>query len=359
MPRLVNVTPKYRKHKASGQALVTLDGTDFYLGPYGTRASRIKYDRRVGEWIQNGRRLPTTSGAVLDVVELCDAYWAHAKSYYVKDGRMTDEVDCIKTALRFVTTNYADVPVTEFGPLALKNVRQKMIDAGLSRGYINKTVGRIRRMFRWGVANEFVPSSIHQALLAVPGLSKGRSEARETTPIPPVAPQTVDATLTELSPVVADMVRFQRLTGCRPGEVCAIRPRDVTRTGDVWEYRPEGHKMAHTGRERIVWIGPKAQAVITPYLVREPDAYCFVTTRGNHGRYTKESYRAVIRSAAERAKATPWNPNQLRHLAATEIRREYGLEAAQVILGHAQANVTQVYAERDAERAKKVMLAIG
>jgi hypothetical protein len=28
--------PKYRKHKASGQAVVTLAGRDHYLGPRGT-----------------------------------------------------------------------------------------------------------------------------------------------------------------------------------------------------------------------------------------------------------------------------------------------------------------------------------
>jgi len=47
MPRLTNSTPKYRKHWASGQAIVTLDGRDFYLGPHGTRASRREYDRLV------------------------------------------------------------------------------------------------------------------------------------------------------------------------------------------------------------------------------------------------------------------------------------------------------------------------
>ena len=58
MPRLTKSLPKYRKHKASGQALVTLDGKDFYLGPHGTSTSRREYDRLVGEWQQNGRSLP-------------------------------------------------------------------------------------------------------------------------------------------------------------------------------------------------------------------------------------------------------------------------------------------------------------
>jgi integrase len=54
-----------------------------------------------------------------------------------------------------------------------------------------------------------------------------------------------------------------------------------------------------------------------------------------------------------------WAPNQLRHAAATEVRREFGLGAAQVILGHSQANVTQVYAERDLAKGMEVAKQIG
>ena len=42
-----------------------------------------------------------------------------------------------------------------------------------------------------------------------------------------------------------------------------------------------------------------------------------------------------------------WHPNQLRHAVGTELRKRFGLEAAQVVLGHATADVTQIYAERD------------
>ena len=49
--------PKYRKHKASGQAIVTIGGKMFYLGPHNSKASRIEYDRFIGEWLANGRRI--------------------------------------------------------------------------------------------------------------------------------------------------------------------------------------------------------------------------------------------------------------------------------------------------------------
>ena len=50
-----------------------------------------------------------------------------------------------------------------------------------------------------------------------------------------------------------------------------------------------------------------------------------------------------------------WSPNRLRHSMATEVRRNYGLEAVQVVLGHATANVTQIYAERDLNLAARIM----
>ena len=85
----------------------------------------------------------------------------------------------------------------------------------------------------------------------------------------------VEGTLPQLPAVVADMVRFQRLTGCRPGEVCSIRQMDVDRSAEVWLYRPEDRKTAHHDRERTIFIGPKAQSVLMPDLLRPADSFCF------------------------------------------------------------------------------------
>jgi integrase len=75
--------------------------------------------------------------------------------------------------------------------------------------------------------------------------------------------------------------------------------------------------------------------------------------------YTKDSYNKAIRRACEAADVEIWSPNQLRHTRATEIRRDHGLEACQVILGHSRADVTQVYAERDHAKAREVMSLVG
>lgn len=76
-------------------------------------------------------------------------------------------------------------------------------------------------------------------------------------------------------------------------------------------------------------------------------------------RYTSESYAHAIQWAVEKASIPHWHPNQLRHTFATEVRKSHGLEAAQVLLGHSRADVTQLYAERNLGLAVKVAEAMG
>lgn len=86
--------------------------------------------------------------------------------------------------------------------------------------YINDNIDRIRRLFKWAVAHELIPVTVHQALTAVPDLRRGRTAARENEPVMPVSDAVIEATIPFLRTVVADMVRLQRLRGCRPDEVC-------------------------------------------------------------------------------------------------------------------------------------------
>lgn len=422
MPRLLHRPPKYRKHKASGQAVVTIAGKDHYLGPYNSKASKLEYDRLVGEWLAAGRPAQAAASAnAITVTEVAARFWTFAASFYRKHGDPTGTAENYKPALRLLRQAYGKTSAAAFGPLALKSLQQRMIEAGHSRRYLNDNIDRIRRVFKWAASEELIPGAVPQALATVENLRKDRSAARETPPVLPVSDAMVDATLPFLPVVVADMVRFQRLTGARPGEVCMLRPCDVDCSSEVWVYMPASHKTEHHGRARVICIGPKAQDVLRPYLLRDKTAYCFQPreseknrnaerrerraspmtpsqasrrprrrrSRAPSDRYTNDSYRRAIHRACELAfqmpvalRRTPkdeapeasiarrkaakewrdantWHPNQLRHSAATEIRKRFGLEAAQVALGHAQASVTQVYAERDLAKAAAVMKEVG
>lgn len=164
MPRLVNTVPKYRRHKQSGQGIVTLNGRDFLLGPYGTKASKVQYDRLIAEWLQSDRQLQPTGGAEISIVELSIRYLRFAQGYYVKDGKCTGVVPAIKACIKYLRIWYGRDLAAEFGPLALKAIRQRMVEDNLSRRYVNDHVARIKRMFKWAVGEQLVPPATYQAL---------------------------------------------------------------------------------------------------------------------------------------------------------------------------------------------------
>ncbi len=285
--------PSYRRHKPSGQAVVTLNGRDVYLGKWRTKASRDEYERVVGEWLANGRSLRDENGS-LSVAQVALRYWEFAKGYYLKNGQATSELDEYRLTIRQLRKLYGSTPAQDFGPLKFKTVRQAMIDTGLSRGVVNHRMARLRRIFKWAVSEELVPSSVYHGLAAVEGLRRGRTIARESEPVEPVSDEVVEATLPFLPSVVVDMVRFQRHTGCRPAEVCLIRPRDLDRSGDVWFYRPESHKTEHHGRDRVICIGPRAQDILRPHLLRSDDSYCFSPVDSERKRRTEMHERRRI-----------------------------------------------------------------
>lgn len=412
MPKLKR-PPKFSRHKASGQAYVTWQYQRIYLGEYGSKEAGANYARFLSDLdnVDSAESAPDDQAPKVGwvtVMELCAAYKRFAQGYYQKDGEPTVQYAKVKQRIRILVDHFGKLPVNEFSAKRLKTLQAALVDRGLSRVGVNERIDGIRRIFKWGESEDLVPKGTVHNLKTVQGLAQGRTKAPELPPVLPVDDATVEGTLPFCPPVVADMIQFQRYTGCRPGEACILRPCDIDRSGDVWVYVPSTHKTAYRGRSRTIFVGPRAQEVLRPYLLRASDAYCFQpcesekrrreevhelrttplscgntpgSNRVKHparhagGRYVKDSYnraiaRAVRKANRQRVKEAEelggkpkllecWSPNRLRHAAGTRVRREFGLEAAQVTLGHAKADVTQVYAERDAELARTVALKIG
>jgi integrase len=385
--------PAYRYHKARNCAVVTIDGRNHYLGPWQSPESHEKYAALIAERQRSGTPLPGpiqvegTSGSPtpLSVNELLLAYFTFAQTHYVKNGEPTSEQGCIRQALRFVRKLYGTTSAADFGPRALKNVREAMVAVGRSRKSINKDVHRIKRMVRWAVEEELLPPEVYSRLRCVAPLAKGKTTARETGKVLPVPEGHVEAVLPHLPPPVAAMVQLQLLTGTRPQEVMHLRPGDLTAGDGVWYYSPSVHKTEHLGKEKCVVLGPRAMAVLQSFLDRDPGAFCFspaeavVWQRARsrkrtdsdtrvrvpihdlvNPRYTRHSYRVAVQRACRRAGIPVWTPRQLRHTRATQIRHEFGtIEAAKAVLGHADTRVTEIYAERDIKLAEQVMRRIG
>lgn len=279
MPKLApNQVPSYRRHKQSGQAIVTLSGRDILLGAHGTKASRAEYDRVTAEWIANGRRLPAAAASDLTVSSLIVKFWAHAERYYRNpDGTPGRELLNFKNALKPLRKLYGATPAAEFGPLALKAVRQSMIaDLKWCRNVVNRQTTRVRQVFKWAVENELVPANVLHGLQAVAGLQRGRSDATESEPVKPVPEAHVYAIKDHVSAQVWAMVELQLLTGMRSDEVTAMRPIDLNTTGKNWVYSPPRHKNLHRGHRRDVHLGPQARRILEPFLAgRAFEAYIF------------------------------------------------------------------------------------
>jgi integrase len=311
MPKLLpHQFPSLRRHKARSQGVVTLSGHDHYLGVWPARlkqpppAVRDAYDKLIALWVANGRRPLDPAAEGPTVAEVVVAFLNWAEGHYRRpDGTPTGEVDNFRFALRPLVKLFADEPAGEFGPLKLKAVRQAMVDAGLARTQVNARVGRLKRVFKWAAGEELIPVTVYQALATVPGLQRGRCQAKEREPVRPVADEHVEAVLPYLTPAVRAMVELQRLTGMRPGEVMAMRPEDVERGGEVWYYRPARHKTAHRGRSRVVAIGPQAQALLAPLLLAAAPAGT-PSARGGRWRRTGRRSGPVATARCSRRSGT-------------------------------------------------------
>jgi integrase len=217
----------------------------------------------------------------------------------------------------------------------------------------------------------------------------------------------VDAVEPYVSRQIWTLVQLQLLTAARSGELVTMRPCDIDTSGKIWIYRPAQHKTAHHGLSRTIYIGPRAQEILRPFLLRPAQSYCFSPAEvmaqwreknyanrktpvqwgnsagtnvkskperlpGEH--YTPTGYGHTIAKAIKRAfrpegmsdkefatwkPKQHWHPHQLRHNAATFLRKEFGLETARIILGHRSAVITEVYAEQDQQKALEAIVRAG
>jgi integrase len=422
MPRPRLKIPAYRQlssGRAAGRAAVTVyksngSRTEVILpGLFGSDESKAEYERILAVLRANTGTLPDKNCKApdLNIVELIDRFMEErVATYYVNPAtkEATGEQENFASAMRPLNRLFGSLTVADFGPQCLITVRQSMIDGrwmtdeereewikkgrkiGMARRTINGLIGRIKMMFKWATKMQIIPPSIFHGLLAVDGLARGRSAARENDDVRPVPLTILEATQSHLPPVVRDIVDILLLTGMRVGEAVIMRGIDIDMSGPVWLFSPTEHKNKWRGHHRVIAIGPKAQAIIRRYLKPKIDAYFFspreqrdmIFTAKREARKTKvqpsqlcrkkakpkklpgESFDAVtinhaIRSACKKARVPRWHTHQLRHTAALEISRQHGLEAARAILGHRTVQMSAHYSGIDQITAAQVMAKIG
>lgn len=428
-------SPAYRLHLGSGQAIVTINGREHYLGLWRSPKSHERYAAMIRQWRLAGEATLDGSASLVDVLL---AYRVHALDYYKQPtGGVSAEVEHIGNAVRVLRELYASTPAAEFSPLKLRVVRDAMVAKGWSRMYVNSQVKRLRRIFRWAASVELLPVAIHQALATVDPLKRGRTTAPDHPEVRPVDWSMVQAILPHVSRQVGAMIELQWLTGMRGGEVTAMRAADIDMNANVWTYRPTSHKTSWRGHQREIALGPQAQAIIREFLTTDTQRFLFspadaeaerrrklharrktplscgnkpgtnrkrrpakrpgdrydssayhhaivmacgralplpehlqprVITSANGDAKPRRETRAVWRmrlTDEEKAEIRAWrrehrfHPHQLRHSFATRVRREHGIEAAKILLGHKGLDMTLRYAEDDRGTAHSVAAKIG
>lgn len=370
-------TPSLRLHKPTGQAFVEINGKRHYLGKHDLPETTQAYHRLIAEWIAGGYRLPVPQDAIT-IMEVAEAYCEFAEGYYIgRFGETTPEYGRIQAALRPVVDLYGVVPAIQFGPIALRAVRQTWIDQGLSITTINSYAGIVRRMFRWAASQEMLPVTAHQALATLPGLRKGRGLGKNPQPRQAAPLEHVEKTMEHMPSPLRAVIRLLMLTGARPTEILRLKKGDIDQTDTVWVAIIRDHKMSYQEKERRLFFGPKAQQILKPFLLRGDDDYLFSPREAEAERHaqckthrpkdkprnSKKTSREIgffyehtglnkaITRVCKEHNIPKWTPYQLRHLAATTIEATADLETASAILGHSGLNITQVYVHRDNKTA--------
>lgn len=376
MPKKRRV-PTLRLHKPTNQAFVEIDGRRHYLGVHERPDTIQAYHRLIAEWIAGGYRLPVPQDQIT-VMEVADAYAKWAESYYLgRFGEPSQENTRIRSALRPTIELYGNVAAIQFGPNALRAVRQVWIGQNISITTVNCYVGVIKRMFKWAASHEMVPASVHEALTTLSGLRRGRGMGKDPEPRQAVPNEHVEATIPHLPGPLQAVVRLLLLTGARPTEILRLQRRDIDTNANVWTAIVREHKTMDKGKSRRLFFGPRAQGVLRPFMLRPDEDYLFSPREAQAERYAQCSThrrenqkpnprktprvigyfyehtglnKAIARVCKEH-NIPKWTPYQLRHLAATTIEATADLETASAILGHSGLNITQVYVHRDNKTA--------
>ena len=270
MLRLSNRPPKYRRHKARNRAVVSFQGKQVDSSAAGIRRKAANGTRKFLAGGEKPKKIGTALGTPRRLRSCERVRSPEAMCTWSNCATSTHNMPTATTGKTGRSPRGGNGPRNRrparrttpwYGrkrvwPFDLDQFRNWLItEKDWSRKSINKQVARIVRMFKWGVSKEVVPPQTHQALASLSGLKKGRTNARELPSVQSVHDEVVENTLPHLSQIVADMVRLQRLTGCRPIEICDLPPCDVDRSEAVWRYvvanRRKNHERGVTGRQAV------------------------------------------------------------------------------------------------------------
>lgn len=423
--------PNLCRHKASSLGYVTWQGKEHYFKdsngkgiPWPADRERapeailLAYDSFLAA-IYSGREPEVTAPSRITIAEVCLEFLKDAEETKTRHAWL-----CYRAVVRHLVRHAGPLAAEDLGPLrfmAFQKYLEKtpivtkrreggkyrpvngnwirqggvevITERPRTRSGVNKVLKRVREIWKWAVKVELIHPSCLSGIKTVSAvrapklkdLDLEESDELSDPELLPVDDKTVRETLKFLPRIVAAMVRLQRITAMRPGELCRIRMREIDRSDpDCWWYHPRKHKNQWRGRGRSIPLGRKCQEILREFLRADPKKPLFSPadriaelreemrarrrTRVQPSQldrskaqpkrkpglaYTTGSYGRAIKAACKKAGVTPWSPNQLRKAAADEILNSVDLDHARALLGHSHPAVTsRSYAVRDRAKAR-------
>lgn len=326
-------TPRYCHHKASGLGRCTIDGRDFYFGPWEPQpidgnplsSGRAAYQRLIEAWQANDHELPDEAAMAepLTIDQLLYEYMLYAfgdpgaaapQGRYRDDaGQLTSHGAKIKRVMSAIRSEFGHRHAANFGPAALTSIYEGFVERGTCRKTANEYLHIIKTIFSWLVSRELIPVERLIALQTVKGRRSGEAGMKDHPPRMPVSREAMDAVEPFVSRQVWAIINLQDCCGARPTEILQMRPCDLqvgimvgvkrddgqVEQIEVWRYTPVHHKTKARGKIRCIELGPRAQEIIQPFLAMRPlAAYIFSPVEA-------ENERRAKMAAARKSRETP------------------------------------------------------
>ena len=140
-------------------------------------------------------------------------------------------VDEFKSQFKVLLAAIGDSPVNEYSRYGCLDCRNALIAKGLQPKTINKYIGLLSSLFKWGVRNEYFKSNFAEGLmLTIPRRPDKERKAYDLEDL-----QQVIVNL----PIIEDEVwktwipLIGMLSGMRREEICQLYPSDIRKIGDV------------------------------------------------------------------------------------------------------------------------------
>ena len=353
---------RYPNSNRQDQLYITLPQEDgskkrVYLGQWSDPAAHQQYNRLRRDWeagkaIDLAHPVAGSAPAKITVAELFELYILANSHLWAQqpDGHSPNRQK-YKSAL----ISLGDFAYTSAAGWTGKTLRrwqaEKESEQRLARTTINAYTSAIKCVFAWGALNDYIPDTTNALITAVKPLQKGKSNAKETAPRSVVKLAVVKATLEHLAYTPRTIIELLIQTGARPGEICGMSMAEIEKTKKgVWLYRPTHHKNKKKGLDRIIVLGKRAQDILTAYIKKEKikSGYIFRDKkRPKSPCYLSDALEEEIRVVCQREGIEKWSPYRIRHTIATRVAKTYGMDVAQLLLGHTSTATTSRYVHPD------------